>query len=137
METLVSNYFRQLRSVAWVETAVLLFSDQAANGSTSGRQDGKLSIYMVKAATREGRGLRTSRSSLYEHHYIMLMGPTASPRSRGAPIICARGDRQLVRIEKDGKPHVLVDNWQGKKMPAPNTSSSSPTGRSTSSLSRA
>ena len=125
METLVSNYFASSEGTAWVEDGqYLLFSDQAANRIYRwDDQTDKLSIYMVKAGY-SGRDEDVPNIALFfynEHHYIMLMGTNGLALDReGRLIICARGDRQLVRIEKDGKRTVLADNWQGKKMPAPN-----------------
>jgi len=38
----------------------------------------------------------------------------------GRLVICQHGDRQIVRVEKDGSKRVLASNYQGKKFNSPN-----------------
>lgn len=125
MEILVKDYFASGEGTVWVDDGqYLLISDQAANRIYKWDDpSAKLSIYMEKAGY-SGKDEDVPNIALFFYnglHHIMLMGTNGLALDReGRLIICARGDRQLVRVEKDGKRTVLADHWQNKKMPAPN-----------------
>jgi gluconolactonase len=125
MEVLVTDYFGSSEGPIWVDDGqFLLFSDQAANRIYKWDPAvDKLSVFMENAGYH-GKPEDVPNIALFLYnglHYIQLMGTNGLAIDRqGRLIICARGDRQLVRIEKDGKRTVLADRWQNKKMNAPN-----------------
>ena len=52
--------------------------------------------------------------------FIMIGSDGLTIDREGRLIVCAFGDRALVRIEKDGKRTVLADRYEGKGFNGPN-----------------
>ena len=123
LESLKTDYFGFVEGPVWVPQGpgYLLFSDIAANRIYKWAPDGNLSVYMEKAgytgtnANDVGAQMDNGRLN------VILVGPNAlTLDTQGRLIICAEGDRTMVRIEKDGTRTTFADRYEGKRLNGPN-----------------
>ena len=99
----------------------LLFSDLTANVIDKWTPDGKLSIFLKPSGftgsdPSEAGGLPNNG---------LTKGPTIGSNGltldrQGRIVFCAHGDRDVVRLEKNGKRTVLADRYEGKRLNSPN-----------------
>jgi gluconolactonase len=99
----------------------LLFSEIAGNVIEKWMPDGKISVFLkssgftgadpnvVGKLTHNGRALL---------RLIGSVGITVDPQGR--IVLCAQGDRAIVRLESDGTRRVLADRYEGKRLNSPN-----------------
>src|SRR5579862_1505904 len=123
LEPLKTDYFGFVEGPVWVPQGAgyLLFSDIAANRIYKWTPDGNLSVYMEKAGFT---GTNTSDIGAQMNNGrldVVLIGSNAlTLDNQGRLIICAEGDRTMVRIEKDGTRTTFADRYEGKKLNGPN-----------------
>jgi gluconolactonase len=93
----------------WHIDNFLIFSDIPANRIYKLDASGKAEVFMEKSG------------------YTGIDSPTGEIGSNGLGydqsgrlLLCQHGNRQLVRIEKDGKLTVLADKFEGKRLNSPN-----------------
>ena len=99
----------------------LLFSDIAANvidkWSPSG---GKVSIFLAYSGFTGADPATVGLQLDTGDRVVTLLGSdgvTLDPQGR--VVYCAHGDRQVVRLEEDGKRTVLVSQYEGKRLNSP------------------
>ena len=124
LEVLVDDYFGSSEGPVWVKdgpAGSLLFSDQAANRIY--KWDGKLSVFMEPSGYTGDPAKWPDVAQLFFNNrlHIGLVGSNGlAIDGEGRLIMCARGDRALVRIEKNGMRTVLADRYKGQRFLAPN-----------------
>ncbi len=100
----------------------LLFSDVAANRIYRWQRGKPLSIYLDRAGYTGKDTLGVGQQTVAGGRIaILLIGPnglTLDPQGR--LVICAMTDRNIVRIETDGRRTVLADRYDGKRFSGPN-----------------
>ena len=123
LEPLKTDYFGFVEGPVWVSQGAgyLLFSDIAANTIYKWTPDGTLSTYMTKAGFT---GTNTSDIGAQMDNGrldVILIGSNGlTLDNEGRLIICAEGDRTMVRIEKDGARTTFADRYEGKRLNGPN-----------------
>ena len=125
-ETLKADYFGISEGPVWIQqgrTGYLLFSDIGANVIYKWTPDGALSVFLDKSgytgelAAIGFQGFMANNGRLNIGNFGsngIILDP------QGRLILCAQGDRAIVRIEKDGKRTVIADRYEGKRLSRPN-----------------
>lgn len=119
------NYFGVIEGSAWVGSrpGYLLFTDFAANVIYKWAPDTRqLSVYLEKAGftgklhdiAYEGRMTTTQYAAPLYVYDIGANGIALDPQGR--VVLCAQGDRQVVRLEKDGTRTVLATEYEGHRL---------------------
>jgi gluconolactonase len=122
------NYFAVLEGGTWVpegKSGYLLFTDFPANVVYKWVPDSQqLSVFMEKS------GYTGSMTELTGHPVAMQYGAPIYVYDFGANgierdpeghlVLCAHGDREIVRIEKDGSRTVVASEYQGTRFWHPN-----------------
>lgn len=114
--------FGFLEGPVWVRKGnYLLFSDIPANVIDKRTPDGKVSVFLTPSgftgtdASQAGRIIDNGRAM------VNLIGSNAVTLDpKGRVVFCAQGDRNVVRIEKDGRRTILADRYEGKRLNSPN-----------------
>ncbi|MEQ1947025.1 MAG: SMP-30/gluconolactonase/LRE family protein [Bryobacteraceae bacterium] len=125
-EELKSDYFGISEGPVWISEkpkGYLLFADIGANVIYKWTQENVMSVYADKTgytgdyneAGFIGFANNNGRMNILN---FGSNGTVVDPQGR--LIVCAQGDRSIVRIEKDGKHTVLADRYQGKRLNRPN-----------------
>ncbi len=105
------------------QSGYLLFSDIVANVIYKWTADNQVSVYMKDS------GYTGDLAKIGMQGYIARSGPLfvfdfgsngITLDRQGRLVLCAQGDRAIVRIEKDGTRTVLADRYQGKRLNRPN-----------------
>lgn len=119
------NYFGVIEGSAWVPEGAqgyLLFTDFAANVIYKWEPASHLlSVYLEKAGytgslvdiAHEGRMTTTQYGAPLYIYDIGANGIALDPEGR--VVLCAQGDRQVVRLEKDGTRTVVASDYQGHR----------------------
>jgi|SRR5580704_1714940 gluconolactonase len=122
VEKLVSN-FGFLEGPVWVRKGgYLLFSDIPANVINKwSPDDGKVSIFLAYSGFTgtddSGAGMQLNNGFAT----VTLLGSNAVTLDpHGRVVYCAHGDRQVVRLEEDGRRTVLASQYEGKRLNSPN-----------------
>ena len=123
-ELLKGYYFGALEGPVWVDDAsggYLLFSDMAGNVIYKWQPSGDLSVFLDKSgytgSDLNNVGGQYSNGLLH----LLLIGSNGLTLDReGRLIIAGMTDRNVTRLEKDGKRTVLADRYDGKRLNSPN-----------------
>jgi gluconolactonase len=94
----------------WTKQGDLLFSDPNANTIYKYGGDGKLSVFKNNSGY--------SGKDVGEYGQPGSNGLTLDPQGRLT--INQHGNRRVIRIEKDGRPSILADKYEGKRLNSPN-----------------
>jgi gluconolactonase len=99
----------------WVKDGgYLLFSDIPRNVINKyNPKDGSVSVFL-KPSGYTGKPERGGKAGDEPGSNGLMLDP------QGRLVICEHGDRQVSRIEKDGKKTVLADKYMGKRLNSPN-----------------
>jgi gluconolactonase len=115
--------FGFLEGPVWVRKGgYLLFSDIPANVIYKwSPSDGKASVFVPYSGFTgpddSGSGAQIDNGRAL----VTLLGSNAvTVDPQGRVTYCAHGDRQIVRLEPDGKRTVLADRYEGKRLNSPN-----------------
>jgi gluconolactonase len=97
----------------------LIFSDIPGNVINKWTPDGKITVLLDHVFTG------TDTSSAFQitvgSRKLPMVGPNGTTLDRqGRIVFCAFGDRQVVRLEKDGKRTILAERFEGKLLNNPN-----------------
>ncbi|MBM3779545.1 MAG: SMP-30/gluconolactonase/LRE family protein [Acidimicrobiia bacterium] len=122
VETLVDDYFGYTEGPVWVPdgpSGYLLFSDMSANRIYKWA-DGRLSVHLDRAGFT-GTEFPDVRILNNGRLQVVILGTNGLTLDReGRLVMCAHGDRALVRLEKDGTRTVLADRYEGRRINGPN-----------------
>ena len=124
VETMVGGEnFSVLEGPVWVKRGgYLLFSDMAANVIYKwSPEDGKVSVFLPYSGWTGTDDFDVGAQ--IENGYVLVTivgsnGVTVDPQGR--VVFNAMGDRQVVRLEEDGRRTVLASHYQGKRLNSTN-----------------
>jgi sugar lactone lactonase YvrE len=122
------NYFGVIEGAAWVPdkaAGYLLFTDFTANVVYKWSPEAKeLSVFLTKSGYTgnlddyKGHVLPTQYGAPIYIYDFGANGIGLDPQ--GQIVLCAHGDRQIVRLEPDGSRTVLATGYQGERFYHPN-----------------
>src|SRR5579872_1326922 len=117
----VTEGFDFLEGPVWVRKGgYLLFNDVAQNAIYKLTSDGKVSLFL-KPSGYTGSDPTFGREIDSGRKKIKVIGAGAVTLDRqGRIVFCAQGDRNITRLEKDGRRTVLADRFEGKRLNSPN-----------------
>jgi gluconolactonase len=122
------NYFGVLEGGTWVpegKSGYLLFSDFPANVIYKWAPDaGQLSVFLTKSGYTGDMSEFTGHPIPMQYGapiYVYDFGANGTERDpEGRIVLCAHGDRQIVRLEQDGTRTVLATGYRGTRFYHPN-----------------
>jgi gluconolactonase len=116
--------FQFLEGPVWVHArkqGYLLFSDIPANVIRKWDPKGGFSIYLEKSGYTGPVDPDAGGQTNNGFGVVIIVGSNGITMDRqGRLVYCQHGDRQLVRIEKNGKRTVLASHYEGKRLNSPN-----------------
>lgn len=106
----------------WVRSGgYLLFSDIPANAINKWTPDGKVSVFLKPSGFTGSDPSDVGSQNNNGQTTVTLLGSNGVTLDRqGRVVFCAHGDRDVVRIEKNGMRTVLADRLEGKRLNSPN-----------------
>ncbi len=126
LEILKADYFGLTEGPVWIQqgrTGYLLFSDIGANAIYKWTPDSALSVFLENSGYT-GELAAIGFQGFMANNGRLNIGNFGSNGvivdREGRLILCAQGDRAIVRIEKDGKRTTLADRYEGKRLNRPN-----------------
>lgn len=129
LELLKADYYGNAEGPVWVrqgQSGYLIFTDISANTIYKWTPDGKISVFLERTGynSEDTSKLQTAGyvGSWNGRYYPVAFGSNGNTLdTEGRLLWCAQGDRQVVRLEKDGKTRtVLADHFEGKRLNRPN-----------------
>lgn len=105
----VAGGFSFTEGPLWRADGHLWFSDVTANVVRSLKPGGEVNVIILKAG---------GETTAPEGSYIGPNGMVAD--KDGFVLLCQHANRQIVRLDKDLKQTVYIDNFEGKKLNSPN-----------------
>jgi len=123
LETL-GEHFGLTEGPVWVRDGgkgYLLFSDNAANVIYKWSPDRPLSVFLEKSGYTGADVKNVGDQTISGRLAILLIGSNGlTLDGQGRVLITAMTDRNVVRLEKDGRRTLLADRYQGKRFNGPN-----------------
>jgi gluconolactonase len=121
----VADGFGFTEGPVWVHpggAGFLIFSDIPANVIDKWNpQDKKVSVFLAKSGFTGADPGDAGYQLNNGHGMVTLYGSNGITLDKqGRVTFCTHGDRNVVRIEKDGKRTVLADRYEGKRLNSPN-----------------
>ena len=120
----VADGFGFVEGPVWVHTAkpgYLIFSDIPANVINKWTPDGKVAVFLEKSGFTGSDPGDAGFQLNNGHAVVTLYGSNGITLDKqGRVTFCTHGDRDVVRLEKDGKRTVLADRFEGKRLNSPN-----------------
>src|SRR6516164_4664071 len=108
----------------WVRSGglpYLIFSDIPANVINKWTPDGKVSVFLEKSGFTGADPGDAGYQFNNGHTTVTLYGSNGITLDKqGRVTYCTHGDRDVVRLEKNGKRTVLADRFEGKRLNSPN-----------------
>jgi gluconolactonase len=108
----------------WVHSGglpYLIFSDIPANVINKWTPDGKVSVFLEKSGFTGADPGDAGYQFLSGHTMVTLYGSNGITLDKqGRVTYCTHGDRDVVRLEENGKRTVLADRFEGKRLNSPN-----------------
>src|SRR5580704_5809138 len=124
LETL-GEHFGLTEGPVWIQEGAgghLLFSDCAANVIYKWAPGADLSVFLENSGFTGRDNLNAGQQTITGGRVAVLLigsnGLALDPQGR--LIITAMADRNLVRLEKEGKRTLLADRYEGKRFGGPN-----------------
>jgi gluconolactonase len=117
----VAGGFGFLEGPVWVrQGGYLLFSDIPANVIYKWKPNGKVSVFLKPSGFTGSDPSDVGTQVNNGQAVVTLIGSNGVTLDRqGRVVFCAHGDRDVVRIEKDGKRTVMADRFEGKRLNSP------------------
>ena len=118
----LADGFGFVEGPVWVRSGgYLLFSDIPANVIDKWTPDGKVSVFLKPSGFTGSDPSDVGSQNNNGQAQVTLLGSNGVTLDReGRIVFCTHGDRNVVRIEKDGKRTVLADRFEGKRLNSPN-----------------
>jgi gluconolactonase len=120
----LGEHFGLTEGPVWINDAsggYLLFSDCAANVIYKWQPNAPLSVFLERSGFTGQNNLDVGQQTIAGRLAILLIGSNGlAVDPEGRLIITAMADRNLVRLEKDGKRTILADRYEGKRLSGPN-----------------
>jgi gluconolactonase len=118
----LADGFGFVEGPVWVRPGkYLLFSDIPANAINKWTPAGKVSVFLKPSGFTGTDATDVGSENNNGHDVVTLIGSNGVTLDRqGRIVFAAHGDRDVVRIEKDGKRTVLADRYEGKRLNSPN-----------------
>jgi gluconolactonase len=99
----------------------LLFSDIPANVINKWTPDGKISVMVKPSGFTGSDASQVGSENNNGKQVVTLIGSNGLTLDRqGRIVLAAHGDRDVVRVEKNGRRTVLADRYDGKRLNSPN-----------------
>jgi gluconolactonase len=121
---LLGDRFGLTEGAVWIQegsTGYLLFSDMLDNVIYRWEPNKPISVFLENAGYTGTEFLNVGQQTRRGRSAAILIGPNGLTRdSQGRLVICAMPDRNVARIEKDGKRTILADRFEGKRFSGPN-----------------
>jgi gluconolactonase len=121
---LLGEHFGITEGPVWVQEGrrgYLLFSDIAANVIFKWTPDGQTSVFLEKSGYTGTDVLNVGAQTTSGRLAVIALGSNGLTLDRqGRLLIATHGDRNVVRLEKDGTRTVLADRYEGKRFDGPN-----------------
>ena len=118
----LAGSFGFVEGPVWVrQGGYLLFSDIPSNAINKWTPDGKVAVFLKPSGFTGSDASDVGSQNNNGQAVVTLLGSNGVTLDRqGRVVFCAHGDRDVVRIEKDGKRTVLADRFEGKRLNSPN-----------------
>lgn len=120
----VGDGFGFLEGPVWVHAqgqGYLLFSDIPANVIRKWDPKAGFSVFLEKSGFTGTDASDVGGQSNNGKEVVNLIGSNGiTLDGRGKVVYCQHGDRQVVRLEKNGKRTVLASRYEGKRLNSPN-----------------
>lgn len=120
----LGEHFGITEGPLWIHagrSAYLLFSDIPANVIYKWTPDGQVSVFLEKSGYTGTDILNAGGQATSGRLAVIVHGSnglTLDPEGR--IVIATHGDRNIVRLEKDGTRTVVADRYEGKRLNGPN-----------------
>jgi gluconolactonase len=121
----LGEHFGLTEGPVWISEKAggyLLFSDCAANVIYKWSPPGALSVLLEKSGYTGMDILNVGQQTISGGRVAILLigsnGLTLDPQGR--LVVAAMADRNIARVEKDGKRTILADRYEGKRFSGPN-----------------
>jgi gluconolactonase len=122
----IGEHFGMIEGPLWIQegaSGYLLFSDIPANVIWKRTTDGRVSIFLDKSGYTGNDVLNVGAQSTSTHGLVQVIllgsnGLTLDAQDR--LVIAAHGDRNVARVDKDGKRTVIAERYDGKRFNGPN-----------------
>jgi gluconolactonase len=116
--------FGFLEGPLWVHAnhqGYLLFSDIPANVIRKWSPEGGASVFLEKSGFTGADASNVGGQTNNGHGMVNLIGSNGITLDRqGRIVYCQHGDRQVVRLEKNGHRTVIASHYEGKRFNSPN-----------------
>jgi gluconolactonase len=120
----IADGFGFVEGPVWIHTTkpgYLLFSDIPANVIHKWTPNGKVSVFLEKSGFTGSDPGDAGYQMSNGHTTVTLYGSNGITLDKqGRVTFCTHGDRDVVRLEKNGKRTVLADRYEGKRLNSPN-----------------
>src|SRR5438876_5572634 len=116
---MLGDRFGLTEGSVWIQegqNGYLLFSDMLDNVIYKWEPNKPISVYLETAGYTGTDFLNVGQQTRRGRSATILIGPNGLTRDpQGRLVICAMPDRNVARIEKDGKRTILADRLEGKR----------------------
>lgn len=121
---LVGEHFGTTEGPVWVQegrTGYLLFSDIPANVIYKWTPEGGILVFLEKSGFTGTDSSNAGAQSMSGRLTTIVLGSNGLALDpQGRVVMATHGDRNVVRLEKDGTRTVLADRYDGKRFSGPN-----------------
>ncbi len=120
----VAGGFGFLEGPVWIHKGhegYLLFSDIPANVIDKWSPDGGVSVFLRQSGFTGSDASDVGGENNNGKKIVTLVGSNGITVDKlGKITFCQHGDRQVVRLEKDGSRTIMASHWDGKRLNSPN-----------------
>ena len=121
---LLDDHFGTTEGPVWIQegrSGYLLFSDIPANVIYKWAPEGGVSVFLERSGYTGTDMSNVGAQSTSGRLAVIVLGSNGLALDpQGRIVIAAHGDRNVVRLEKDGRRVVLAERYDGKRFSGPN-----------------